>query len=205
MAKTGEFFYVHSRVYTDIFKNKPYTVPQREQVYTTPILKLSENPNLCLAWPQNGDCYMGRFTEDQLLATAKGIAELAHDGQVDKAGRPYIEHPLAVAAMLDSATEKTVALLHDVLEDSDKFQVHDLYEAGFSDDIINAVLALTRRNGETRANYIKRVKQNPLATKVKLADLTHNMDLSRIPSPTRKDIERTKMYQKNFDYLRKSE
>lgn len=138
---------------------------------------------------------------DYLHHIARVIAEEAHKGQLDKAGRPYIEHPLAVAAMLEAPLAKVVALLHDILEDSDIYTADDLRKAGFPQEVIEAVCTITRRSGESRRHYIYRVKENPLATKVKLADLSHNMYLSRLRCVTEKDIKRTEMYRKEFEFL----
>lgn len=137
---------------------------------------------------------------NRLYTIAKTIAKVAHNGQVDKAGRPYIEHPLTVADMLNEPDEKVVALLHDVLEDSD-FTADDLHKMEFPQDVIDAVCALTRESEESRRNYIRRVKENPLATRVKLADLRHNMDLSRLPSVSDGDLERTERYKKEYEFL----
>lgn len=128
-----------------------------------------------------------------MLEVAIKVATKAHQGQFDKAGQPYILHPLTVAAMLDSEAEKTVALLHDVLEDSD-LSTSDLKSYGFRDDIIDAVVTLTHRDNETYESYLHRVKSNPLARKVKLADLEHNSDVTRLQVVTEKDRSRLQKY-----------
>lgn len=96
--------------------------------------------------------------------------------------------------------QKIVAVLHDVIEDTD-LTIDQLQEAGFPQPILVAINALTHQPGETYKQYINRVAQNQLATVVKLADLTENMKLSRIPLPTEKDQQRLKRYQKAYQRL----
>lgn len=114
----------------------------------------------------------------QILGEAFQIALEAHDGQVDKAGIAYVLHPIAVAQMVDTLELKIVALLHDVLEDSD-FTSEQLIQRGIPRHLVEIVEILTRRPDEQYFDYIHRVKQSPMATTVKLADLSHNTDLSR--------------------------
>ena len=135
------------------------------------------------------------------VAKAKEIAEHVHAGQVDKAGKPYIGHPAAVAGFVDGEEEKAVAWLHDVVEDTET-TLDDLRGYGFSDEIVEAVDCVTRRKGEDRSDYLARVKSNPLATVVKLADLRHNSDLSRLENPGQKDFERRNKYFKEIEYLK---
>jgi len=113
-----------------------------------------------------------------MLTRAIEIAVEAHRGQVDKCKEPYILHPLAVMTAMDTHAEKIVAVLHDVIEDTDH-SLLDLNLEGFSENIIDAIDAITKRDNETYFEYINRVKENPLATKVKLADLKHNSLLER--------------------------
>lgn len=121
------------------------------------------------------------------------IAIRAHEGHTDRAGQPYILHPLRIMAGLNSMTEKIVAVLHDVVEDSD-ISIADLGEAGFSADIIQAVDALTRRPGEDYFDYIERLSVHPLAVRVKRADLRDNLDGSRLSSFTDRDQARFQKY-----------
>ena len=123
---------------------------------------------------------------------AQALAAFAHSGQVDKGGQPYINHPLAVAAKVDGDDLKVIALLHDVLEDT--FVNYDTIANLFGTRIADAVGALTRKDGETYEAFIERVCQNSLARVVKLADLEHNMDLSRIPNPGGEDLHRVEKY-----------
>ena len=99
--------------------------------------------------------------------------------------------------------QKIVAVLHDVLEDTNT-TVDELYELGCDNDIVEAILALTKLKGESRTEAAKRTLQNPIARVVKIADITDNMDLSRIHSPTDKDFERIKEYQLVRDILTQS-
>lgn len=128
-----------------------------------------------------------------LKELALKIAESAHKGQVDKAGEPYINHPLKVASAFEDDTRYIIAMLHDVVEDSD-IAISDLINYGFPSNITDALEAITKR-GESYEEYLKKVKSNALATQVKLEDLRHNMVLSRIPNPTKKDFDRIKKYE----------
>ena len=145
---------------------------------------------------------MRLLEETENISKALEIATRAHKNQVDKAGKPYINHPKAVARMLGTEETQTVALLHDVVEDT-SVTLDELKEAGFSDDIITAVDCLTQRDRERREEYIMRVARNPLATMVKLADLKHNQDLSRIKTPSEKDFERVARYREEEAFLKK--
>lgn len=123
---------------------------------------------------------------------AAALSKYAHRGQTDKAGRPYWEHPDAVASLVSSEDEKIVAYLHDVLEDTDVTE--DTLRNLFGDTVTDAVKMLTHAKSEPYMDYIRRVKENELAKNVKLADLTHNMNLKRLPVITEKDEERLKKY-----------
>ncbi len=122
------------------------------------------------------------------------LAVRAHDGQYDKGGSPYILHPLAVMNLLSNENERILALLHDTVEDTDV--TNEEVREGFGDVIADALDCLTHRKNETYEEYIDRVASNPLSVDVKLADLRHNMDLSRIPDPTEKDWERIRKYKR---------
>lgn len=138
--------------------------------------------------------------DEKLLALAIAIATKAHDGQFDKAGKPYISHPLTVMAQMGTLESKIVAVLHDAIEDSD-LKITDLVQQGFPDFIVKAIAAITKLEGEQYEDYILRVKSNAIARKVKIADLTHNMDISRIANPTEKDFQRLEKYQKVLQEL----
>lgn len=131
---------------------------------------------------------------------AHEIAKRAHKGQVDKAGAPYILHPETVASFVTKDDEKIVAYLHDVIEDT-PCQLRDLENAGFSPEIIKAVDLLTRKTSQSYKQYLKLVKTNELARVVKLADLKHNSDLSRLTHVTENDIKRLKKYQDAIVFL----
>jgi len=132
---------------------------------------------------------------------AEQFCKKAHKGQLDKGGHEYYLHPFAVAEICKTDEEKTVALLHDVIEDTDT-TADDLLNAGFSDTVVNAVLTLTHRPDESYDDYIKRVKQNPLAKAVKLNDLRHNSDLSRLKTVNEQDIRRAEKYKMYIEYLK---
>ena len=135
-----------------------------------------------------------------LLERAIRIAVNAHAGQKDKAGAPYILHPLRVMMKMASDMEMIAAVLHDVIEDTactlDKFR-----REGFPEEIIIALDYLTRREAETYSDFIKRVKENALALRVKLADLEDNMNADRLPLITEKDRQRLAKYREAFACL----
>ena len=128
------------------------------------------------------------------LERAIEIAKNAHAGQFDKAGKPYIFHPVRVMQRVDNEFEKMVAVLHDVVEDT-SVTLEDLKCEGFLPDVVQAIDALTKRPGESRLDAAKRAAAHPLARVVKLADNAENMDLSRLPNPTAKDYERLREYE----------
>jgi len=121
------------------------------------------------------------------------IAAREHAGDVDKAGNPYLFHPLRLMFAVNTSFEKMAAVLHDVVEDT-PVTLNDLKREGFHPDVLTAVDALTKRPGEGRLDGAARAAANPIARVVKLADVTDNMDLSRIANPTDKDFERLKEY-----------
>lgn len=137
-----------------------------------------------------------------MLSEAIQIAVSAHDGQLDKGGQPYILHAIRVMMAMTSNTDRIVAVLHDVVEDSRDWQLQDLL--AFGPDIVAALDALTRREGEGYDDYINRVSENPIATRVKLADLRDNLDLSRIPEPTDADVARCVKYRQARAVLQSS-
>jgi (p)ppGpp synthase/HD superfamily hydrolase len=137
---------------------------------------------------------------ENLLHTAIGIAKTAHSGQKDKAGNPYIEHPLRVMENLETTEEKIVGVLHDIVEDT-QITLDNLRAMGFPEFILNAIDAVTKRPQEEYEDYLNRVKSNPLALKVKIADMRDNMDLKRIKNPTQKDYQRLAKYQRILPQL----
>lgn len=118
----------------------------------------------------------------------------AHKGQFDKSGIPYVFHPFHLAEQMDDENSVTVALLHDVAEDTD-YTLEDLAGMGFDPEVINALKLLTHDPAEPYMDYVRRIAGDPLAKKVKLADLAHNSDLTRLDhEPTEKDLARAAKY-----------
>lgn len=141
----------------------------------------------------------------QIYNKAIRIAIIAHYGQRDISGEPYILHPLIVSEKCISDEGKIVALLHDVVEDS-LITIEDIRKKIPREDILTAIFLLTKvegdKKGEGYKKYLERIKANELAREVKIADLKHNMDLSRINRPlTEWDKKRQTKYIKSFDYL----
>ncbi len=128
-----------------------------------------------------------------LLEEAIGIALEAHRGQKDRAGAPYILHPLRMMSKAQTDAEKIVAVLHDVVEDSD-CTLEDLRRRGFPGEVLKAVDALTRREGESYEAFVQRAGKDSLARTVKLLDLADNMDLRRNGKASEEDLERFNRY-----------
>ena len=137
-----------------------------------------------------------------MFEKALHIAQKAHNGQTDKAGKPYILHPIRVAQRCNTDTERIVALLHDVIEDSE-ITPNNLYSAGFSKTIVDAVLSVTRREYESYFKFIERCSLNPIGRIVKIHDLEDNMDITRLDSLTESDLKRLNKYLKAYKYLTK--
>lgn len=133
------------------------------------------------------------------VEAAKKLAARMHDGQVDKSGLPYITHPERVAARLSSPEAQVVGWLHDTVEDTPLSL--DEIEARFGPETAAAVDAISRRDGETWDDYIDRVKQNPIARRVKVSDLIDNSNLSRLPRVTMKDVQRQAKYNRALETL----
>ncbi len=127
-----------------------------------------------------------------------------HRDQKDKSGLPYVFHPWHVAESMTGEYETCAALLHDVLEDTDT-TAEDLLNEGFPKEVVDALVLLRHDEGLSYDEYIKRMADNPICRAVKLSDLKHNADLSRLESVTQKDIERKNKYLKYIDYLSKIE
>ena len=137
------------------------------------------------------------------VAAAKALATKAHEGQIDKAGLPYITHPERVASRLTTAEAQVVGWLHDTVEDT-PITLRDI-EATFGPETAAAVDAISRRDGEPWSDYLDRVAANPMARQVKISDLIDNSNLSRIPHVTLKDVERQKKYNKALKKLLEEE
>ena len=128
------------------------------------------------------------------LERAIEIAVEAHKGVKDKGGTPYIVHPLAVMLSLETENEKIVGVLHDVVEDS-AWTFEKLTDEGFSSEIVDAVRSVTKASEDSDySDFIRRAKSNPIGRKVKIADLKHNMDVTRIPDLSADDLERLNKY-----------
>jgi (p)ppGpp synthase/HD superfamily hydrolase len=125
------------------------------------------------------------FTLDDAIQ----LARRAHEGQLDKSGRPYIAHPLRVMGRLKDEHERMAAVLHDVIEDTD-VTLDDLTALGCPADVLEAITALSKNPGETREDYLARVMANPLALVVKRADIADNMSYDRMSRLDRQTQER---------------
>ena len=136
------------------------------------------------------------------LEEAIALAVEAHKGQVDKSGQPYILHPLRVMFRLESENERIVGILHDVVEDT-PITFAQLRQMGYSEEVIEGVDGVTRREKETYAQFIERSQQNRLSCRVKIADLEDNMDLRRLPRDlTERDYERLQRYTRAWRKLK---
>lgn len=137
------------------------------------------------------------------LGTAISIAAQAHASQTDKGGNAYILHPMRLMMRLrtDDQELMQIAILHDVIEDSD-YTLDDLLNMDFSKRVVNALALLTHSKGDSYQEYIKKIGTNADATRVKLEDLKDNSDLSRLKGVTQKDFDRVIKYQKSYTYLK---
>lgn len=136
-----------------------------------------------------------------MLEKAIEIAVEAHRGQMDKAGKIYILHPMRV--MLRGANEEQmiVGILHDTVEDT-PITIDMLKKEGFSQSVLDAITCITKKYHENYEHYIFRVLENPLATQIKLYDLEDNMNRERIPFPTKKDEARYEKYEKYYEIVK---
>lgn len=135
-----------------------------------------------------------------LTKTALALSFELHKDQFDKSGLPYIFHPFHLAEQMSDEYSVCVALLHDVIEDTDT-TIMDLRTYGFPDQVLDAIVVLTRSCDTDYFDYITKVKKNPLARAVKLEDLKHNMDMTRLKYPTQKDFRRLEKYKKAYAVL----
>lgn len=144
---------------------------------------------------------MNQSEEFKMLETAINIAVMAHKGQIDLSGQPYILHPLAVMNMVDTTDEKIIAVLHDVLEDT-KITSNNLYYRGISYPLIFVIERLTKNDKESNENYINNVCKCKFARKIKIADIKHNMSWDRLGQlPEEKVIKLTKKYTRSMHTL----
>ena len=135
-----------------------------------------------------------------ILANAMALATEAHKGQYDKSGVSYILHPLRIMHRMHTETEQIVGVLHDVVEDT-PITLEELKEKGYSQEIIDALDHLTKREGENYGDFITRCRKNPIALKVKIADLEDNMDIRRLDRVLDRDLERLNRYLVAWRYL----
>lgn len=136
------------------------------------------------------------------LEDAIAIAAEAHKGQIDKAGAPYILHPLRMMMRMKTESEMMTAILHDVVEDT-KWTIEKLRKKGFSEEVLEAVECVTNRSGESYEQFIERAEKNPIARRVKIADLEDNMNILRIGELKPKDLERLAKYHNSWTVLTK--
>ncbi len=138
------------------------------------------------------------------LEKAIEIAVKAHAGQTDKAGAPYVLHPLRMMLRMITETEMMTAVLHDVVEDGPGWTFERLATEGIPATVIEAVTYLTKRPEEEvdYERFIRRASTHPLASRVKLADLEDNMDLRRIANPTDRDLARIEKYRSGYALLK---
>lgn len=129
----------------------------------------------------------------KLTKTALKICFNAHKEQVDKSGIPYVFHPFHIAEQMTDEYSTAAALLHDVIEDSN-ITFDELKIYGIPDNVIDAIKLLTYNNNMPYLEYIKKIKDNQTAKEVKLADLKHNIDFTRLDDITADDIQRNKKY-----------
>ena len=134
------------------------------------------------------------------LEKAIAIALRVHEGQRDRYGHPYILHPLHVMMQMDSEAEMTAAVLHDVIEDSE-MTLDDLREEGFSVEVLEAVRLMTHDSQDSYEENVRELRPNPMARKIKLADLQHNMDIRRMDRVEVKDTERLERYRSAWELL----
>lgn len=157
---------------------------------------------ISILWKNNlHDRAVGRSSIMTTLEKALLIAVQAHSSQKDRYGQPYILHPLRVMMRVKPEVEKIVAVLHDVVEDSE-LTLEDLKREGFSDEIVRAVDCLTKREGEPYEAHVERARQNLLALPVKIADLEDNMDPQRMGVLSDEDKKRVARYHKTWASLK---
>ena len=136
----------------------------------------------------------------QMTKKALKLSFEAHQNQVDKSGMPYVFHPFHLAEQMEDENTTIVALLHDVVEDTD-IGFDELYKIGFSQTVIEALKLLTHDNNEPYEDYINMIKKNEIAKAVKLADLRHNSDLTRLDNVDEKALKRAEKYKKSINTL----
>ena len=137
------------------------------------------------------------------LEEAIALAAQAHRGQADKAGQPYVLHVLRVMFRVETEQERIVAVLHDLVEDT-KYTFDDLRTLGYPAEIVEALDCVTRRPEESYEQFVDRAAANPIARRVKLADLEDNMDIRRYTTLTERDLERLQRYLRAWQRLKEA-
>lgn len=135
-----------------------------------------------------------------LTKKALSLSFEAHKNQTDKSGLPYVFHPFHLAERMDDELSTVCALLHDVVEDTD-YTFESLEDMGFPREVTDVLRLLTHEDGTAYEDYVKRLSGNTVAKKVKLSDLRHNSDLTRLNEITEKDIQRAEKYKKAIAFL----
>ena len=138
------------------------------------------------------------------LARAIEIAASAHIDQRRKDGSPYVLHPLRLMFNVSGDIERMAAVMHDVVEDTD-WTLDMLRDEGFSEELLTALDLLSHRDEDSYDTYVKKIAENPIARRVKLADLQDNMNLLQCPTISDKDLQRTAKYHKYWTMLTKIE
>ena len=136
----------------------------------------------------------------KLTRIAMKLAYDKHHGQVDKVHVPYIFHPIHVAESMDDEISCCVALLHDIVEDTDT--TFESLEELFPKEVVDAVRLLTHDKDVPYMDYVAKIKENEISRKVKIVDLTHNLDITRVENITDKDRERIEKYKKALEFLK---
>lgn len=134
------------------------------------------------------------------LDTALALAIRVHAGQRDRAGKPYILHPLRIMQRFQTEPEQIVAVLHDVVEDGD-VTLDRIRELGFSEAVVAGIDGMTKRPGESYEAFVERLAPNPLARAVKIMDIRDNIDVTRLPSMDERDLQRVAKYHRALKFL----
>jgi (p)ppGpp synthase/HD superfamily hydrolase len=143
---------------------------------------------------------VNHMSDNELLDMAALVCVVNHAGQTDRMGQPYFQHPMRVAMRCTTMKEKIVALLHDTIEDTTITPIN-LLEQGFPQDIVDAVLSVTRNEEESYDDYVKRAAQHPIGRLVKLHDLEDNLDIFRLDRLDESMMERYNRYLKAYRYI----
>ena len=136
----------------------------------------------------------------ELTKKALKLCFAAHKEQQDKSGLPYVFHPFHLAEQMEDELTTVTALLHDVVEDS-PYTLTDLREMGFPEEVLAALALLTHDDDTPYLDYVARIRENPIARTVKLADLRHNRDLSRLDHVDDRALQRVEKYKKALALL----